>query len=667
VTGRRAALLAGGVMLAVYVCTMAPSVTFWDAGEFIAAARVLGIPHPPGTPLFIVPLAAWAHLWFFLPFATATNLFSAVCTAAAIAIVALWIARATERPWMGVAAGILAGAMSSVWANATETEVYAASLFVSLAAVAAADLAGRGAASGSDRARNDDAGNERRWLVLAAYCLALAVPLHLSILVASPVVVYLAAAREDGTWNLPAGAALLSVSVAAAGVGRLSVPLVVVGALLLIASATVSLPSAPRVRGAVAAEIVVAFVVALCGLAILLLRARRDPAINQANPATLHQLAYVVGRRQYDVAPMWPRQAPIRIQLANWFEYADWQFALALGPTVIPTVARVVATTLFAVLGLVGASAHWALDRRSWRAVLLLFLCGTVGVIAYLNLKAGASFAWNSIPQDARHEARDRDYFFVLGFVAWGMWAGIGAVFAARRWKLPALAGVALAALPIALNWPAVSRRGEPEAGLPTEVARALLATLPPNAVLFVGGDNDTYPLWYAQQVLRLRNDVTVVTLPLIATPWYVDELDRRYGLAPGGWQPNPMMVAKQVARQAAIRGRPVAASLGVSAGDRNQIADKWTVVGSTAIESGKSSTGASGRVSLFPNLDVDTTATRAAAIQFERWRRGGSLRPELDPASDYFFDLLFCPRRILSTSPSRPPAVSLDSLCNLR
>ena len=81
-TARRIALASAALLLAVYVATLAPDVTFWDAGEFIAAAHSLGIPHPPGTPVFIVLLHVWASVLRFLPYAVATNLFSAVCTAA---------------------------------------------------------------------------------------------------------------------------------------------------------------------------------------------------------------------------------------------------------------------------------------------------------------------------------------------------------------------------------------------------------------------------------------------------------------------------------------------------------------------------------------------------------------------------------------------------------
>ena len=103
-TPRRAAFLAGGVMLVVYVLTLAPGVTFWDAGEFIASARVLGIPHPPGTPLFVVLLNVWARLLSFLPFAVATNLFSAASTVVAVGLTAWLIARIAPSPWVGLAA-----------------------------------------------------------------------------------------------------------------------------------------------------------------------------------------------------------------------------------------------------------------------------------------------------------------------------------------------------------------------------------------------------------------------------------------------------------------------------------------------------------------------------------------------------------------------------------
>ena len=78
-------LAAGIVALVVllgYVVTLAPSVTFWDAGEFIAASRILGIPHPPGTPFFVMLAHVWATIIPVGEWAWRTNLLSAVCGAA---------------------------------------------------------------------------------------------------------------------------------------------------------------------------------------------------------------------------------------------------------------------------------------------------------------------------------------------------------------------------------------------------------------------------------------------------------------------------------------------------------------------------------------------------------------------------------------------------------
>jgi hypothetical protein len=651
VTARRAAWFAGGVLLVVYVSTLAPGVTFWDAGEFIAAAHSLGIPHPPGTPIFILALNTWAHLLWFLPYAVATNLFSAACTAAAGGLSALWIARSTGKPWVGVAGAITAGAMTSVWQNATETEVYSASLVLAIMAIVAADLAGR----------SDD--RRKKWTVLSAYLLALAVPLHLSAFVAAPVVVYLAAQRTDGEIDWASGIALSGVCLCVLGASRLSGGLVAAGFVVMWSPRFVVM-SARRLHMRTLISLAAAVAVALSALLFMLVRSRHDPAINQANPTSLAQLAYVVGRRQYDVAAMWPRQAPMWLQFANWFEYADWQFALSLAPTVIPGIGRVVMTIVFAALGVIGARWHREHDRRTWRAVLLLLICGSVGVALYLNLKAGASFGWSFIPVAARHEARDRDYFFVLGFWAWGLWAGIGAMSVARRVRWPVIAGLAVAALPIALNWTAVSRRVEPEASMPRELAHALLDSLPQRAVLFVAGDNDTYPLWYAQQVENLRRDVTIVTLPLLPAAWSADEYERRGRLIGPNAPRGEVALAARIAKNAMRAGRPVAAALTVSRDERNHLAPRWRVIGLAAVAEIDTSVG---RADSTASVVVDRVATAAARDAIERWRAGRVAHQTLDPVHEYYLRVLSCPDLALVQAPSTAQLASLDSLCNLR
>lgn len=650
-TVRRAAGLAGAALLSIYVATLAPSVTFWDAGEFIAAARVLGIPHPPGTPLFVIVLNAWARLFWFLPFATATNLFSAVCAASAGGLTALWIGRSSRSAIIGFAAAITAGAMSSVWQNATETEVYSASLLLSIAAIVAADRAGET--------------GQLRWTTLAAYLLALALPLHLSALVAAPVVILLVIDRVRGQPDWSAGCALAGVCVAVVGASRVSPVLIVVGVVIAAASALARGPEPRTNRVLRAGSVVIVGVVACSALLFLLLRARHDPAINQGNPAAWRSLAYVVGREQYDVAGLWPRQAPIWLQLANWFEYADWQVALSLGPTVIPTFARVLATVVFATLGVAGSVWHHRTDRRGWRAVALLLLCGSLGVIVYLNFKVGRSFAWQFVPEDARHEARDRDYFFVIGFWAWGIWAAMGAVRLARRFALPAVVGACVAALPIALNWSAVSRRSEPEASLPREVASVLLEGLPARAVLFVAGDNDSYPLWYLQQVEGRRRDVTVVTMPLLAAPWYVDEFARRQHLVIATRSLDINARASALADAARAGGRPVAVALTVPAADRSYLSKRWRVAGMVAIDATPAVADTAKAVAS-ESLIIDSAATRAVAKAIDAWGRGRIVRPSLDATNEYFQNVLGCPRLVVTPTPSPGRRASLDTLCSM-
>lgn len=500
-TFRPGLAVTAGLLLA-YVITLAPGVTYWDSGEFLAAIKTLGIPHPPGTPLYVLAANVWAKLFGpLLGFAYSVNLLSAVSTAMACGIFAWLMSKWTRDPTAAIAGGLLAGLMSSVWLNANETEVYAPSLLVSALLLLVAYRA--------------DESRESRWLVLLGYLLGLAWSLQLSGLVAAPAALLMAFQNWRGR-KIP---------------------------------------------------IVKAIVVALLGASavlFMLVRARHDPGVNQGNPETWQAFKDVITRKQYLPVSILPRQAPWYIQIGNVFEYADWQVALGTHPEPPPSILRTSITLVYAALGVIGSTWHRRVHRPSWRVVALLLVCGSLGVVAYLNMKASPSYGGGFLPPNAKHEARERDYFFVLAFVCWGLWAGAGAVRAfARAGPRSRYVGVAVAILPFFLNFSATDRARGPEARAARDSAARILTTAPRNAVVFAYGDNDTYPVWYAQEVENERRDVTTVTIPLLGAGWYRAELARRHGLLDRdkveNWRGYEATLGK-ICENARVRNRPVVA-----------------------------------------------------------------------------------------------------------
>ena len=86
--GSPAVLLCAAPLLLVYLATLAPSVTLWDSGEFLSAVRTLGVPHPPGTPLFVYLAHVWASLLPMVDFTVAVNTGSAIASAIGVAVLA---------------------------------------------------------------------------------------------------------------------------------------------------------------------------------------------------------------------------------------------------------------------------------------------------------------------------------------------------------------------------------------------------------------------------------------------------------------------------------------------------------------------------------------------------------------------------------------------------
>jgi hypothetical protein len=652
---RLAPTLAGALLFVVYVATVAPTVTLWDAGEFIAAIETLGIPHPPGTPLYVLVARVWSDALGVLPRALATNLFSAAATAGAGILLAALFARSTRQRLAAFAAAVCAGVTATVWSNATETEVYAVSLALSLTILVAADRAGRAA--------------DARWQMLVAYLFALAVPLHMSALVAVPGAVVLSSVDESGRFHAHRAFALTGVGVTAAGAGMVSVPVVVFGLLMLALGA---LRTRGRWKGAEGARTalgeplsalsalsaVSALALGLSATLFLIVRSAHDPALDAGNPETWRSLLDVIARRQYGPSGLWPRQAPLWIQFGNLFEYLDWQFAMGLDAGVAPSWARTPFTAIYALLGLTGCVRHARDDRRSWLAMAVVFASATVGLVVYMNFKAGASYAWGFVPEAGAHEVRERDYFFALGFFVWGAWAGYGAARLASARGVGWL-GVAVACLPIALNWRVANRRREPEASLAHVAAQAWLVPLRAQAVLITGGDNDSFPVWYLQIVEGVRPDVAVITAPLIGAEWYRREIGARHGLLPEASKTARMTQAErltQLENHAARRGRPIVVSAFVDSARRANLGNSWRYDGLVF----HADTGPRGT-----RLDAGQAARVSRLVPSSILQREPLDTP--DRAPRFVAQRLRCPSVIARSAADNGRAVSLDSTCNLR
>jgi hypothetical protein len=471
--------------LALYVATLAPTAQFWDTPEYITAAYVLGIPHPPGNPLFVL----LAHVWGLVPWAHAyaarINLLSAVASALSAG---LWflVAERWLRPIVPVrgprrlaalAASLTAATAFTVWNQSVVNEkVYTLSLF-SIALVLWLAVVWGDKPAGSRR---------DHLLLLIVYLLALTATNHLMGLLVAPAVLAYVLFTDPR--------ALLSPK------------------LLVWCAAAVAL-----------------------GVSVwlfLLLRAPHFPAINEGEPTTWVALDSVLSRAQYAKPPLGERQADLTAQFGMWWQYFTWQWGRDW-----PEGVRRALAALFGGLGLLGAVRHWKADRRSAAAMTALVVTLVPVLVYYLNFKFGFS-QYPDRPTLPR-EVRERDYFFLCSFALWGIWIAIGLAAAmegiqralrrrirdeARRWAM-ATPVLALALVPLAGNRLSASRAGET---LARDFAFDLLQSVPPYAVLVTTGDNDTFPLWYAQEVEGVRRDVTVLNLSLAGADWYMRQLQRR-------------------------------------------------------------------------------------------------------------------------------------------
>ena len=257
------------------------------------------------------------------------------------------------------------------------------------------------------------------------------------------------------------------------------------------------------------------------------------------------------------------RSIPLMFRQAHMYlQYFDWQWSNGLAPHQ-PVFAgiRLPLTIFVASLGIYGAAVLRERDRSAFWLMIMLFLTTGPGLVGYMNFKPGFSLGWDTYQSMSMHEVRERDYFFTVSFQVWGLLAGIGlagiymmgikplltwlgtfgALFRRDTTRAVALAQeravvfdpnarrapfvFVIALMPMLLNLNAASRKHGPDAELARDFAYNLLQSAEPYGIIFTNGDNDTFPLWYLQEVEGVRQDVSVVNLSLGNTDWYLRQL----------------------------------------------------------------------------------------------------------------------------------------------
>lgn len=481
-TDRIVAALAALAAFIVYLTTLAPSVSFWDSGEYITCSWVSGIPHPPGVPFFVLMGRVSTLIFGFIPSVAArVNLMCALAGTVTVGLTARliqrWCIRMKLESWLyrpvSVAGALLAAFSYTVWRNNNATETYAMAAVLSLLILWVFDM------WLEKRLLGKPAG---RQLLLTGYLMTLSIGNHLSALIVTfPIIamyILYAVRKKAFEWKSPGFIAMF------------------LGLMTLAFSVHLYMP----------------------------IRAIQNPEINETNPSVWTEFNKALGRNQYGQVSILNRKGPFQDQLGLYAEYLSWQFGRPEAWTgSMGSAGGIVWAFLWMGMAILGVTGLVTLGTRRPDLLVLVgltFFMASLAFIVYLNFKTGPEGT-------SLGEVRERDYFFGASFIFFAVLSmlGLGSLFASaktRRSRNAAWSMVAFPLIALVMNWHMCDRSGDYAA---RDYGINLLESCPENAVLITNGDNDTFPLWFAQGVLGVRRDVIISNLSLMNTSWYTEQL----------------------------------------------------------------------------------------------------------------------------------------------
>ena len=646
-----------------YILTLEPSVSFWDCGEFIASALKMQVVHQPGAPLFLM-IQRFFSLFAFgdlTKVAYFMNVGSAVASGATILFL-FWTITALAKKVLikegeviskanliSIIGAGLVGALAytfsdSFWFSAVESEVYAlSSLFTAI--VFWAILKWEAVA---------DEPHADKWLLFIAYIMGLSIGIHLLNLLTIPAIAFVYYFRKT---KVPTTSGIIKTGI----IGVLILAVIQYGiiqyivsfgayfdlffvntlgmgfgtgviffAILLIGGLVWGIRHSIQHQKKILNLALLSTVLIIFGygsFAMIIIRAKADPNLNNSDPDNAFSFLGYLNREQYGDRPLlfgpnynsevvnykdgktiyrkgtdkyeqagkkveteYDRTTPFPRMYSDdarhvdyykdmmglddnhfptlfdnigfffsyqtgqmYMRYFMWNFAgrqndeqgqgsvydgqwlsgikaidaMRLGDQshLPPSITENKAYNRFfflpLIIGLIGAYWHFKRNQKDAGIVALLFFFTGIAIVLYLNQKP--------------LEPRERDYAYAGSFYAFAIWIGIG-VLAIRDWlstKITPLNGavaatvIGLFAAPVIMAAQGWDDHDRSTKWVARDIAIDYLQSCAPNAILFTYGDNDTYPLWYAQEVENIRPDIRLVNLSLFDTDWYINGMKR--------------------------------------------------------------------------------------------------------------------------------------------
>ncbi len=561
-------IFAGGV----YLYTVAPTVSFWDCGEFIASSYTLAIPHPPGTPFYVVLGRVWLMViglfaailpiskeiaWHMNLIAITFTLLSAVIFyRLTLKIFRLWSKDENRLTQILVAFGttLLVCFFYTIWENAIETEVYAASTFIFL-------LVNYIILLWYESVKNNQPKN--KYLLLSFYLIFLSSGIHLTPFLAFLpiyIFIFIVERRYLKDWLL----LLLGLFqiifffllfIAPENLYTLSLILL---AIILLLGIVLPLNNPKKYSHWLFFWSGIALVIIGISTELYLpIRSKKitelykdktaqerylrgeniAPRINECEPgASFKAFDDALHRRQYGPQYLLPRKTQEKTgysviegyfwQFALFIRYLSWQVA----PESVNRLFRAILLTIFYGAGIWGILELFKREKKLFIFMMLIMFMLSFAMIGYLNLKFSPS---DSNPKHQEREVRERDYFFHTTDVYFGLLVGFG-FYAFVEWikkesrnnrfaNIGACSGIIVfGIIPFFTNLSLNNRYGN---FIPKDYGINMLISCDKDGIIFTNGDNDTFPLWFAQEVLGVRRDVIVANLSLINTDWYIRHL----------------------------------------------------------------------------------------------------------------------------------------------